>query len=130
MLRFVYGGIRAAGELARVWNITWGLSQNRERFGEQPDCRENRLSGRRYFSGFLLVIKEVPTEWDGACPDYNFDACRKVIAEEFEAFRAGYPSMPEQYEGLILGEKLPREYREKTIVSLKAEGFFQPVRFC
>ncbi len=62
-----------------------------------------KISGER---GFLLVIKEVQSEWDRNCPEYDFDSCRLAVAEEFNAFRSGYPVI-ENYEELsILGAYL------------------------
>lgn len=59
------------------------------------------ISGR---NGFLVVIKEAQIEWDGKCPEYNFDACCAAVSQEFSDFCKGYPSMPKGYKDTyILG---------------------------
>ena len=59
-----------------------------------------KISGEH---GFLLIIKEIPTEWDGIVCEYDFDDCREAVADEFNEFLSGYPAMP-QYDDLsVLG---------------------------
>ena len=47
--------------------------------------------------GFLLVLREIETEWDGSRKEYDFDACRERTAEDFSLFRLRMPFCPEQY---------------------------------
>lgn len=43
-----------------------------------------------YFSGdennLQVVIREIATEWDGACREYEYDTCRAKAQKEFEAY--------------------------------------------
>lgn len=57
------------------------------------------VSGER---GFLLVLREVPREWDQTCPAYDFEACRASAAEALTAFRRGYPDLPDGYEDVAM----------------------------
>lgn len=84
-----------------IW-VQSGKIRLEQRWREQSsEYSRLRISGS---GGFLLVIKEVWSEWDRTCPEYDFDVCRRSVASEFDAFRAGYPSMPEEYDDLsILG---------------------------
>ena len=59
-----------------------------------------KISGQ---GGFLLILKEIPTEWDGNVCEYDFNTCSDAVAAEFNDFLSGYPAMP-QYEDLsVLG---------------------------
>ncbi len=50
--------------------------------------------------GFLVVIKEVQAEWDGLCPEYDFNACLESVGREFSDFCAKYPDLPRGCEDL------------------------------
>lgn len=49
--------------------------------------------------GFLAVIREVHTEWDGVCQSYDYEASRARTAENFAAFCRGMPTVPKRYTG-------------------------------
>ena len=48
-------------------------------------------------SGFLLVLREIETEWDGSWKEYDFDECRDRTAEDFSSFQQRMPSCPGAY---------------------------------
>lgn len=75
-----------------------GKTELEQRWHEQS----SEFSRLRVFGegGFLLVIKETPSEWDRKCPDYGFDECLKSVAEELSEFQRGYPDMPPEYEDI------------------------------
>ena len=59
-----------------------------------------KISGER---GFLLIIKEIPTEWDGIVCEYDFDDCREAVADEFNDFLSGYPAISQYDDLTVLG---------------------------
>ena len=75
-----------------------GETELEQRWREQS----SEFSRLRVFGegGFLLVIKETPSEWDRKCPEYGFEECSKSVAEELSEFQRGYPDMPPEYEDL------------------------------
>ncbi len=48
-------------------------------------------------TGFLLVLREIETEWDGSWKEYDFDECRNRTEEDFRSFRQRMPSCPGAY---------------------------------
>ena len=48
-------------------------------------------------SGFLLVLREIETEWDGSWKEYDFDECRSRTAEDLHSFQQKMPSVPGGY---------------------------------
>lgn len=52
------------------------------------------LSGE---DGFLLVLREIETEWNGEWKTYDFEESREKTAKDLRAFRQGLPSCPEAY---------------------------------
>lgn len=79
-----------------------GVIALEQRWREQSsEFSKLEISGQ---NGYLLVIKEIPTEWDGIVSNYDFESCRNAVANEFNNFWAGYPQLPEKYDDLsILG---------------------------
>ena len=59
-----------------------------------------KISGK---DGFMLVIKETPTEWDGEILRYDYDLCAAKTDNEFNDFLNGYPEMPGYDDLSILG---------------------------
>lgn len=80
-----------------VWAQTGEITLDQRWREQSSEYSRLKISGD---SGFLLVIKEVRTEWDGKCPEYAFDACRTATAKEFEQFCAGYPALPDGFDDL------------------------------
>ena len=52
------------------------------------------INGR---DGFLLVLKEIQTEWDGNWKDFDFDQSGKRSAEALSDFSARMPACPAKY---------------------------------
>ena len=52
------------------------------------------LSGK---GGFLLVLKEITTEWDGKWKAFDFGESEKRAAEDLDAFAKCMPSCPAKY---------------------------------
>lgn len=50
--------------------------------------------------GFLLVCKEIQTEWDRRLARYDFDAAREATDRDFADFLRRTPTLPQRYEGL------------------------------
>ena len=48
-------------------------------------------------SGFLLVLREIETEWDGSWKEYDFDECRSRTAEDLHSSQQKMPSVPGGY---------------------------------
>ncbi len=48
--------------------------------------------------GFLLVMKEIFTEWDGEIPSCDFETAKKQNEEEFLAFYHKMPVLSDEYE--------------------------------
>ena len=48
-------------------------------------------------TGFLLVLREIETEWDGNWKPYDFDECRNRTAEDLLDFSRQLPSCPAVY---------------------------------
>ncbi len=83
-----------------IWAQDGEISLEQRWREQSSEFSRLKISGQ---DGFLLIIKEIPTEWDGIVCKYDFGACRKSVADEFNKFLAGYPATP-QYEDLsILG---------------------------
>lgn len=48
--------------------------------------------------GFLAILEEISTEWEGHEADYDYDAAVAQIRGEYERFCAGAPTVPAEYE--------------------------------
>ncbi|HIU75335.1 MAG TPA: glycogen debranching protein [Candidatus Pelethocola excrementipullorum] len=47
--------------------------------------------------GFVVVLREIETEWDGVCRTYNFETSRESTEQEFLAFYRKMPECPMEY---------------------------------
>lgn len=67
---------------------------------EQKWEESSSLYSRLHISGeegFLIVLREVETEWDKICRVYDFDESRKKTEQEFLEFERKMPAVPSQY---------------------------------
>lgn len=48
--------------------------------------------------GFLMILREIKTEWDRECKAYDYDQARDKTEREFLAFKETMPDIPGRYE--------------------------------
>ena len=83
-----------------IWAQDGKISLEQHWSEQSSEFSRLKISGE---GGFLLVIKEIPTEWDGIVCEYDFDECCKAVAKEFNEFLAGYPAISGYEDLSILG---------------------------
>ncbi len=101
-----------------MWAQAGGIVLEQSWREQSSEFSRLMIEGER---GFLLVIKEVPSEWERTCPEYDFEACCRAVADEFKAFCDGYP-IPPEYENIsVLGAYInwsacvgPRGFLKRT----------------
>ena len=67
---------------------------------DQEWRESSSLHSRLTFSGddgFLLVLREIETEWDGTWKRYDFEESRSRTAEDLAGFQRRMPSCPDRY---------------------------------
>ena len=65
---------------------------------QESSSLHSRLSFRGS-EGFLIVLKEIETEWDGRWKKYDFEESRQIMADDLRAFQLRMPLCPPVYEG-------------------------------
>ena len=72
-----------------------------ETFLDQEWKESTSLHSRLSFrgsGGFLIVVKEIETEWDGTWRKYDFDESCKAMSEDLRSIQSRMPRCPLRYE--------------------------------
>lgn len=75
-----------------LWAQTGECSLSQEWKGCTCDNPELYMRGRD--EGFLFVIREVHSEWDGAEISYDYEAARRDCEEDYRSYARSFPSVP------------------------------------